>query len=155
MYFFKGPMNSVTGTAINGGSLYLNISINNDFLFYFPVNKDDQDLPKRSNSPLAFTPLPHSRAQLCVDTYSKRRWAGEGAGLPAHKVGPEGTTLGPESNAFESSVTSGSLIFIGGQMADNFTKRNCSMLIGVTLVLCPILTTSARLVLGLLPGSLM
>lgn len=33
-------------------------------------------------------------------------------------------------------------------MADNFTQRNCSMLIGVTLVLCLILTTSARLVLG-------
>lgn len=113
--------------------------INNDFLFYFPVNKDEQELPKRTNSSLVFSHLPHSSAQLCVDTYSKKRWAGKGPGV---------LTLGSESNAFESCWHS-VLSCNRGQMGDNFIQRNCSVLIGVTLVLCFILTSSVSLVLEL------
>lgn len=66
--------------------------INNEFLFYFPVNKDDRELAKRSDSSLVFTRQPQSRAQLHADTHSEGRravgWERPGEGLP-----PTGTVL--------------------------------------------------------------
>ena len=65
--------------------------------FYFSVNKDDQGLSKRSNSYI--TCLPHSRAQLCVDTYNKRRWVGKGPRLPAQKGIPVGEMGFPDGTS--------------------------------------------------------
>ena len=65
--------------------------------FYFSVNKDDQGLSKRSNSYI--TCLPHSRAQLCVDTYNKRRWIGKGPRLPAQKGIPVGEMGFPDGTS--------------------------------------------------------
>lgn len=45
-------------------------------------------------------------------------------------------------------VVSGPVVFNRGQREDSLTQRNCSMLIGVTLVLCLILISPASLVLG-------
>lgn len=47
------------------------------------------------------------------------------------------------------AVTSGPRIFGAGPMEDNFTQSDCSVLIGATLVLCLMLTSSASLALGL------
>lgn len=42
----------------------------------------------------------------------------------------------------------GPVVFNRGQREDSLTQRNCSMLIGVTLVLCLLLTSPASLALG-------
>ena len=65
--------------------------------FYFSVNKDDQGLSKRSNSYV--TCLPHSRAQLCVDTSNKSRWVVKGPRLPAQKGTPVGKMGFPDGTS--------------------------------------------------------
>ena len=65
--------------------------------FYFSVNKDDQGLSNRSNSYI--TCLPHSCAQLCVDTSNKRSWVAKGPRLPAQKGIPVGKMGFPDGTS--------------------------------------------------------
>lgn len=72
--------------------------INNEFMFYFPVNKDDLELAKKSHSSLVFTRLPQSSAQLHVDTHSERRQAWKG---PGKDCLPQGQSFGEHTRCRE------------------------------------------------------